>query len=94
MSDPSGTYELLKLIIDLSTSSLPLDGKLDQILKIVSAAFQPDRCLILKPERIVEGGFLSRLASTKEPLWVDEELSFQGGGILPEEKELLCPSFT
>src|SRR4030043_563145 len=93
MSNPPNTYDLLKSIIQLSTSSLLLQVKLDRMLQSISEAFQADRCLLLKPEKIDKNGFLSRLVSEKKPLWVEEGSSFQKENVLSEEKELLCPSF-
>ena len=93
MSDPLNTYDLLKSIIQLSTSSDPIQVKLDRMLQSISGAFQSDRCLLLKPEKIINNGFLSRLVSEKKPLWVEEGSFFQKEDVLLEEKELLCPTF-
>jgi signal transduction histidine kinase len=93
MSDPLNTYDLLKSIIQLSTSSDPIQVKLDRMLQSISGAFQSDRCLLLKPEKIIKNGFLSRLVSEKKPLWVEEGSSFQKENVLPEEEDLLCPTF-
>jgi len=87
------THELLKSIVQLSSSSIPLDVKLDQMLQAVSGAFQTDRCLFLKPERIGKNGFLSRVASEKKPLWMENGASFPKENALPEEQEYLCPTF-
>jgi two-component system sensor histidine kinase HydH len=93
MSDDPNAYELLKSIINLSTSTIPIKEKLDQMLQFISDAFGSDQCLLLRREQIVENGFLSRLASEKKPFWVDGESSFSGDGIHPREKELLRPTF-
>ncbi len=93
MSSLHNNYDLLKSIIQLSNSSLPLQAKLDQMLQSISEAFQPDRCLLLKPERIDEDGFLSRVVSQKKPLWVEEGSCLQEENILPSEKDLLCSTF-
>jgi signal transduction histidine kinase len=93
MSGHPDLYDLLKSIIQLSTSFIPIETKLDQMVHSTSDTFQADRCLLLRPEKIGANGFLSRLASEKKPLWVDEESSFQRKGILPEEEDLLSPSF-
>ena len=90
--DPNA-YDLLKTIVHLTASSVPTEDKLDQMLRSISDAFQAERCLLLRPDRIASNGFLSRLASEKEPLWVDEGSSFQRERVLPEEEDLLCPSF-
>jgi two-component system sensor histidine kinase HydH len=66
---------------------------LDRILQSVSGVFQPDRCLFLNPEKIEKNGFLSRLVSEKKPLWVEEGVSFQKENVLPEEDDLVCPTF-
>jgi two-component system sensor histidine kinase HydH len=86
-------YDLLKSIIHLSSSSLPIEAKLDGMLQTLSDAFESDRCLLLKPDKIGKNGFLSHLASEKKPLWVDEGSSFNKEEVLSEEKDLLCPSF-
>lgn len=93
MSTPLNTYDLLKSIVQLSTSSVPINVKLDRMLQSISEAFQSDRCLFLRPEEIIQNGFLSRLVSEKRPLWVEEESSFQKENVLPEERGLLCPTF-
>ena len=89
MSNPLNTYDLLKSIIQLSTSSLPTDVKLDRMLQSISVAFQSDRCLFLRTEKIVENGFLSRLVSEKKPLWVENGSSFQKENVPLEEEGLL-----
>jgi two-component system sensor histidine kinase HydH len=93
MASLHNSYDLLKSIVQLSNSSLPLQVKLDRMLQSISDAFQPDRCLLLKPERIGEDGFLSRVASRKQPLWEEEGSCLQKENVLPSEKDLLCPTF-
>ena len=93
MSDPLNPYDLLKSIIQLSTSSIPIQVKLDRMLQSISGAFQSDRCLLLKPEKIIKNGFLSHLVLEKKPLWVEEGTFFQKENVLPEEEDLLCPTF-
>ena len=93
MSVHPDAYDLLKSIIHHSTSSLPIETKLDQMLRSISNAFQSDRCSLLKPDQIDQNGFLSRLALEKKPFWVDEGSSFHKKGVLLEEKDLLCPTF-
>jgi len=93
MSNPLNTYDLLKSIVQLSTSSIPIQVKLDRMLQSISGAFKSDRCLLLKPEKIDKSGFLSRLVSEKKPLWVEDGASFQKENILSEEEGLLCPTF-
>jgi two-component system sensor histidine kinase HydH len=93
MSSPHNTYDLLKSIIQLSTSSVPIQAKLDQMLQFISGAFQSNRCLLLKPEKIDKNGFLFRLISEKKPLWVEDGSSFPKENVLSEEEHLLCPTF-
>lgn len=93
MANSLNPYDLLKSMVQLSTSSLLLHEKLDRILYRISEAFQSDRCLLLRPEEIIQDGFLSRLASEKKPLWVEEGFSFQKENVLPEEENLLFPAF-
>jgi signal transduction histidine kinase len=76
-----------------SASSTPIHVKLDRMLQSIARVFQSDRCLLLRPEKIVQNGFLSGMASDRKPLWVEEGLSFLKENVLPEEKDLLCPSF-
>ncbi len=93
MSGPLHPYDLLKSILRLSNASIPADVKLDQMLQSLSGAFQSDRCLYLKPEKIDKNGFLSRVVSEKKPLWVENGSSFQKENVSSEEEELLCPTF-
>ncbi len=86
-------YDLLKSIIALSTSSTPIEGKLNGMLQTISDAFQSNRCFFLRQDQINKNGFLSRLVSEKKPLWVEEGSSFQKENVLSEEKDLLCPTF-
>jgi two-component system sensor histidine kinase HydH len=86
-------YDLLKSVIHLFGSSMPFEAKLEQMLNLVSQAFQAERCLILWPEKIAHDGFLHRLASERRTLWVEEESSFEKRGVLPEEEDLLLPAF-
>lgn len=91
--DTAFAYNLLKSLIHLSTSSLPLEIKLDQMLNSISDHFHSDRCLLLKPDQLKENGVLSRLAQERKPLWGEEEMDLNRGFLLPEEKELLLPGF-
>ena len=93
MSGDPDAYELLKSIIDLSTSSIPIKAKLDQMLRTISEAFGSDQCLLLRREKIVENGFLSRLALEKKPFWFDEESLLPEDRVHPNERELLHPPF-
>jgi two-component system sensor histidine kinase HydH len=93
MSDHPDAYDLLKSIIHLSASSIPIKDKLDQMLQSISDAFESDQCLLLRREKIPEDGFLFRRALRQEPFWVDEESPFSEEGIHPKEKELLRPTF-
>ena len=91
MSDPA--YDLLKSVVQISNTSGPIPVKLDQMLQSISKAFESGRCLFLGPEKILPNGFFSRVALEKNPLWVEEESSFQKGNALPGEEALLCPAF-
>jgi two-component system, NtrC family, sensor histidine kinase HydH len=93
MPGPLHPYDLLKSIVQLSNSSLPADEKLDQMLHSISGAFQSDRCVFLKPEKIDKDGFLSHVVSGKKPLWVEKGSSFQKENASPEEEELFLPTF-
>ena len=93
MSGLQDHYDLLKSVVQLSNSSLPLQVKLDRMLQSISDAFQADRCLFLKPESIPEDGFLSRVASQRKPLWLEEGSCLQKENVLPSEQDLLCPTF-
>ena len=93
MPSPLHPHDLLKSILQLSNASLPIDVKLDQMLQAISGAFQSDRCLFLKSEKIGKEGFLSRVVSEKKPLWVEKGSPFQKENVSPEEEELFCPTF-
>src|SRR4030042_873156 len=93
MSVPPNDIDLLKSIIYLSSSFLPIEAKLDSMLRAISDGFESDRCLFLGPSKIQEKGFFSHLVSKRTPLWVDGDSFFQAEGVLSEEKDLLCPSF-
>ena len=93
MPNAHHSYDLLKSIVQLSTSSIPIQVKLNQILQTISGAFQSNRCLLLKPEQIEKSAFFSRLASEKKPLWVEEGTFFQKENVVLEEEDLLCPTF-
>ena len=86
-------YGLLKSFIHVSTSSIPIEAKLEGMLQTISDAFGSDRSLLLRPDKIGENGFLSCLASEKKPLWIDEGSSFNKEKVLSQEEDLLCPSF-
>ncbi len=83
MSSPLHTYDLLKSIVQLSNSSIPIDVKLDQMLQSISGAFQSDRCLLLKPEKIRQKWFSFPSGLGKKTLMG------RGGIILPERECLL-----
>jgi len=93
MPNPLNTDAPMKSFFLLSASSTPVHVKLDRMLQSISRVFQSDRCLLLRPEKIIQNGFLSGMASDKKPLWVEEGLSFSKENVLPEEKDLLCPTF-
>jgi signal transduction histidine kinase len=93
MPNPLNTDAPMKSSFHLSASSTPIHVKLDRMLQSISRVFQSDRCLLLRPEKIIQNGFLSGMASDKKPLWVEEGLSFSKENVLPEEKDLLCPTF-
>jgi signal transduction histidine kinase/uncharacterized protein YigA (DUF484 family) len=93
MSDHPDAYELLTKIIDLSTTPLPIKDKLDQMLQAINEAFGADQTLLLRREKIVENGFLWRLALEKKPFWIGEESFLPQEKVHPKEKELLRPPF-
>ena len=86
-------YATLRSIIHLSISSASVEAKLDQMLPVISEAFQSDRCLFFKPEKMARDGFLSRLAAERKPLWVDGNSPLSLGKIPPEEEDLISPAF-
>jgi len=93
MSGHDDAYDLLRSIILLSTSPLSIKAKLDGMLQSISGAFGSDQCIFLRSDEIRQNGFLSRVASGRKPLWVEEASSFPREGVLLEEKDLLFPSF-
>ncbi len=93
MSVHPDTYELLTKIIHLSTTPLPIKDKLDQMLQAINEAFGADQTLLLRREKIVENGFLWRLALEKKPFWIEEESFLSEEKVHPKEKEFLRPPF-
>jgi signal transduction histidine kinase/uncharacterized protein YigA (DUF484 family) len=93
MSDYSDPFELLKKIIHLSTFSLPLKDKLDQMLQAIHQAFGANQTLLLRREEIVENGFLWRLVLERKPFWIEDGSSLTKEMVHPKEKELLRPPF-
>jgi two-component system sensor histidine kinase HydH len=93
MIDYPNAYNLLKSIISLSASSLPIEAKLDGMFQAIGEALGSDRCVLIRPEKIVENGFFSRLASERKPLWMEEASDLQMADVSLEEKDLLLPSF-
>jgi hypothetical protein len=91
MPGQSNAYELLKKAFQISTSSLPIEKRLEETLRSISEAFQADRCFVVRPEQIAPDGFWARLAAEKKDLWTGEEASAREGRILPEEERLLSP---
>jgi two-component system sensor histidine kinase HydH len=93
MSGTPDPYDLLKSIISLSASSLPIEVKLDEMSQAIRVAFGSDRCVLLRPDEIVGNGFLSRLSFERKPLWVEDVSNLQAGEVSSEEKNLLLSSF-
>jgi len=93
MSDHPDAYELLKKIIHLSTNPLPIKDKLDQMLQAIKEVLGADQILLLRREKIVENGFLWRLALEKKPFWIEEESFLPKEEVHPKEKEFLRPPF-
>ena len=93
MSGSIDAYGLLKSIVELSTSSLSREAKLQKMLDASSKGFESDRCLHLGPEKIRKDGLLFRLGQEKKALWVDEDSPFPEEELQGEEKNLLSPAF-
>jgi signal transduction histidine kinase/uncharacterized protein YigA (DUF484 family) len=93
MSDHPDAYELLKKIIHLSTTPLSIKDKLDQMLKAIKEVLGADQILLLRREKIVENGFLWRLALEKKPFLIEDESSLPKENVHPKEKEFLRPPF-
>ncbi len=93
MSDYPDPFELLKKIIHLSTLSLPIKDKLDQMLQAIRQAFGANQTLLLRREQIVENGFLWRLALERKPFWIEDGSSLPKEMVHPKEMELLRPPF-
>jgi two-component system sensor histidine kinase HydH len=93
MPSPIRDRDLLKSILQLSNSSLPIDVKLDRMLQTIAETFRSDRCLFLKSEKIDKNGFLSLVASEKKPFWGEKDASFPKENISLEEENLLRPPF-
>ncbi len=86
-------YELLKTIIHLSTLSLPIKDKLDQMLQAIRQAFGANQTLLLRREQIAENGLLWRLALERKPFWFEDESSLPVEKVSPKEVGLLRPPF-
>ncbi len=86
-------YKLLESILHLSNSTSLFENKISQILCSLSETFQMDQCLLIRAEDILPDGFFSHLSLDKTPIWVEEEISFHDGSVLPEEKGYLRPTF-
>ena len=93
MSDHPNAYELLTKIIHLSTTPVPIKDKLDRMLQAINEAFGANQTLLLRREKIVENGFLRRLALEKKPFWMGEGSSLPQEKAHPKEKEFLRPPF-
>jgi len=94
MSGQSHAYKLLKEFLHLSTSSLPIESRLEEILHSISEAFRPDQCFVVRADQIGPGGFFSRVASEKKDVWMEEGTSIRNGQVLPEEERFLCSVLT
>jgi two-component system, NtrC family, sensor histidine kinase HydH len=94
MYGQSHAYKLLKEFLHLSTSSLPIETRLEESLHLISEAFRPDQCLVVRADQIGPGGFFSRVASEKKDVWMEEEASIRKGQVLPEEERFLCSALT
>src|SRR4030042_5507677 len=93
MSEHPDAYELLKKIIHLSTTPVPIKDKLDQMLQAIKEALGADQILLLRREKIVENGLIWGRALQKKPFWIEEESSLPQEKVHPKEKEFLCPPF-
>ena len=89
----SRVLDLLKYVIRASTSSQPIEARIDQMLKSLSVAFQTDECFRLCPDEIAKDGFFSPVLREKTPLWAEEGSYPNLGTVLPEERRFLRPSF-
>jgi two-component system, NtrC family, sensor histidine kinase HydH len=94
MSGQPHAYNLLKKFLHLSTSSLPIETKLEEILHSISEAFRSDQCFVVRADQIGPGGFFSRVASEKKDVWTEEETSIRKNQVLPEEERFLCSALT
>ncbi|MCX8117757.1 MAG: GAF domain-containing protein [Desulfobacterota bacterium] len=91
-SHPHG-YDLLKTALTLYGSSLSTETKVETLLRSIQETFPAEKAIFMAPERIPQGGLLSWIASRGVPLWVDAMRPLLGKSLLPEERDLLCPSF-
>ncbi|OGP88892.1 MAG: hypothetical protein A2156_02525 [Deltaproteobacteria bacterium RBG_16_48_10] len=93
MSGQDYAYDLLKKFLQISTVSLPMETKLEQILHSISEAFQPDQCLLLRPDQVNPNGLFLRVVSEKKALCIEDGASFDKEKIFPDEERFLCPAF-
>ncbi|MGQ9645977.1 MAG: GAF domain-containing protein [Thermodesulfobacteriota bacterium] len=93
MSDYAKPFELLKKIILLSTTPLPIQDKLDQMLPAIKEALGANQTLLLRREKIVENGFLWQRVLERKPFWIEEESCLPKERVHPKEAEFLQPPF-
>ncbi len=91
MPKRNDAYELLKKMIHLSTSSLPLDEKLNQMGQAIEAAFRAERTLFLSQDRMAEESLLGRWASERKPFWIEEGSPLLQEKVLVTEKDFPHP---
>jgi two-component system, NtrC family, sensor histidine kinase HydH len=93
MPGQSHAYDLLRRFLQVLTTALPTDNKLDQILLSISEFFQSDRTLLLKPDQIDPDGLFAGVVSEKEALWVEDGASFSRANVRPGEEAFLSAAF-
>ncbi len=92
MSSNPDPFELLKSIVEISTSSFSLEEKIEGIIQTISSGFASDKSLFLTSEEIEKNQFISHLVQERKSLWIDGESSPDGERVLIGE-EFISPFF-
>lgn len=88
--DPFG---LIRSILLLSNSNLPLPKKIESITNYISNSFSSEIFNFIPFEEISKEGILDRILREKEAFFVDNGFEVDSKEFLPEEQHLKKPSF-
>ncbi len=94
MSGQPHAYKLLKKFLQISTSSLPIETRLEEILHSISEAFRPDQCLVVRADQIGPVDFSPVWSPKRKTCGWKRRRSIRKGQVLPEEERFLCSALT